>query len=448
MLKIRENMQRTQLPTCADKVPLDWGTKGHGRVTGGQWLVIGTVHLPITLIPLWGHPSAPQYERELLRNLMTMVSVVCIGTLRVVKVADTYDFDAAVRQYFEGKKRLFKDETIRPYDHLLLHYGDVLRGFGPTAAHDGSFYERHIRRLHSFNINMKSGELEGTYMRSAGRHANLRSVLLDDTAASTLSHVSGLVEEFRRQTFVDTRGTRLGSLMLESVTMSTAEGAKFLRKDASEVVLSPEVLDLLRPFLEVSSPTTPSNHKNHVRLKISNPASALSIKAASFGGARYCPASEVECDSDMIYSLDDNAQDSSRGGRLPLDKVAAGRIMFMFLLGDSSILSPRTLFGESRPPAGSLWVVIRPYQVLGPGEEHLDAHYRAEEFGGFCCKPEFQTGPPILLKISRILCQVAKFPTEFAGVPLLHFLPLARLTNAMPRADAEVLADVLTPHDE
>ncbi|VDB95794.1 unnamed protein product [Peniophora sp. CBMAI 1063] len=429
MLRIKETIARTQMPSSADKTPSDWGTKGHGRITGGQWLVIGTVHLPITLIPLWGHPSASQHERDLLEFYMTTVAVVCIGTLRVISLADTVDFDDAAQQYFEGKKRLFKDETIRPYDHLLLHYGDVLRWYGPSAAHDGSFYERHIRRLHGLNINMKSGEIEATYLQGASRHANLRSFLLDDNALPTRSHVSELVEEFRHQSFADTRGTKLGSLLLESMAMRSREGAIFLKRNTSEVTLSSSILNVLIPQLgDIQEPASSDG------LLI---ASALRVKAASFRGARYCPASEVECDSDMIYSLDDDPSHATGGGRRLLrDKIATGRIVYLFLHGHSP-LSVSTQ-DHSRTPSGSLWAVVHTYEPLRPDELHLDAHYRSFEFGGFCCKPGFIPGSPKVVNISRILCQVAKVPVTSVGIPLLHFLPLARLTNALPHVKSSL----------
>lgn len=157
MLRLWGDMGLTVLPSFVDVVPRDWGTAGRGKLSAEQWFIILLVHLPVTLIPLWGTAAATQREKAALSNTMKLVEVVCLAYYKELTEDDIVEYETVIKEYLEGKKEIFKDVTIKPNDHLALHYGDFLRLFGPTGAHDGPYFERFIRRLHGFNTNMKRG---------------------------------------------------------------------------------------------------------------------------------------------------------------------------------------------------------------------------------------------------------------------------------------------------
>jgi hypothetical protein len=60
MTAVWEDMARTQLPSWVTDVPHNWGTATRGKLSANNWRVICTMHLPITLIRLWGSNDAPQ----------------------------------------------------------------------------------------------------------------------------------------------------------------------------------------------------------------------------------------------------------------------------------------------------------------------------------------------------------------------------------------------------
>ena len=88
---------------------------------------------------------------------MALVDALDVTNLLELPRNLTFEFEEAMRKHVEGKLRLFKDIALVPYDHLALHYGEVMREYGPSPTHNGSYYERHIRHLNGFNTNMKSG---------------------------------------------------------------------------------------------------------------------------------------------------------------------------------------------------------------------------------------------------------------------------------------------------
>ncbi|KZV62297.1 hypothetical protein PENSPDRAFT_591602 [Peniophora sp. CONT] len=399
MLKFRANMQKTVTPSWLDSVPRDWGTKGQGTISTGAWTVLNQVHFPITLIPEWGRPNSSPRDKMLLKTQMMLVKAVAIMGLRKVTRAKTFEYDATMLEHIRGKMDLFKDVALVPYDHLALHYGDIMRDFGPSVAHDGSYYERYIRHLHGFNINMKSGEIESTYMRAAGRSANLRALLRDDHAL--FNDVSSLVAEHQRQSTVDVRGTKLGSLLLEASVIASVEGAKILRTALHDVVLPSRIRAALPRFLN-------SRHSTDVYgLTKPLPPRGFQTKRASIGGVRFSSEDDLERDSNVVIT--------PRTG-----SPFAGRISYIFLydymLPDGSATS-------------SLILAVKPLVTLLPHEQHLDSHYRAFEYGGFCCKREF-SDREFLVDASTFICHSAITPVDYLGVSLLHVLPLGEVRLA------------------
>ncbi|KZV63965.1 hypothetical protein PENSPDRAFT_589077, partial [Peniophora sp. CONT] len=402
MLCIRDVIERTILPDFIDRVPLDWGTKGRGKLTGGQWRVLSQIYFPIALIPEWGVPSASAYLQEVLNTHMHLVDAMYITDLLELSQEQSYEYDTSMLSHVTEKMRLFKDVALVPYDHLAVHNGDVLRDYGPSATHNGSYYERYIRHLHSFNINMKSGsgQIEATYLRGAVRSANLRALLLDDSPL--LHEVSSLVEEHQRQSYADVRGTKLGSLLLESSVTRSVEGAKVLRTRVKSINLSARLCSLLPSFL---------NRRHHTNIygrEISISRMAGQVTRASIRNIRYCTYEDLAQNSNIVFALSPGSS-------------TAGRITDMFL-------------HEHTLPSGdhavsSLILVIKPYGALMEGERFLDAHYRAHKNGGFCCRRS--VGESILVGVDMVLGHASISPVEYNGFSLLHILPLARVSPSI-----------------
>jgi hypothetical protein len=174
MEAIWADMALTELPSWVTKAPSNWGTATRGKLSANNWRVICTVHLPITLIRLWG---GADNRRAMLENFMNLVRAVQIANLRSISRKEIELYEHYIFCYLTSFKSLYKLAKVKPIHHAALHYGEVLWGFGPAHTHSAgaAFYERYIHSMQNKNHNMKLG-------LSFDSRSNLISVLI---AAST-----------------------------------------------------------------------------------------------------------------------------------------------------------------------------------------------------------------------------------------------------------------------
>ncbi|KAA1480108.1 hypothetical protein DENSPDRAFT_789966, partial [Dentipellis sp. KUC8613] len=143
MEAIREDMARTVLPSWVSMAPRDWGTTKRGKLSANNWRVIATIHLPITLIRLWGDTNATARQQNMLDNFIDLMYAVQLANLREVSLEHIALYQKYMRRYLEGYKSLYKDTRIKPIHHVAQHIDDFLFLFGPNHAHSAPFYERH-----------------------------------------------------------------------------------------------------------------------------------------------------------------------------------------------------------------------------------------------------------------------------------------------------------------
>ncbi len=151
------DMALTVLPSWVTNVPRNWGTAAHGKLSADNWRVICTVHLPITLIRLWGGEDAPKDRKCKLRNFMDLVCAIQIAHLRLVSKWDIELNEQYIQHYMNELKSQFKLTKVKPIHHAALHYSDTLRGFSPAHTHGAAFYKQHIHSMQTQNHNMKLG---------------------------------------------------------------------------------------------------------------------------------------------------------------------------------------------------------------------------------------------------------------------------------------------------
>lgn len=150
-------MDRTELPSWVTQAPSNWGTAARGKLSANNWRVVCTIHLPITLIRLWGGDDASGDWKEMLENFMDLVRAVQLANLRSISRDEVKLYEECIFRYVTTFKSLYKVAKVKPIHHAALHYGDVLRGFGPAHTHSAAFYERYIHSMQSKNHNMKLG---------------------------------------------------------------------------------------------------------------------------------------------------------------------------------------------------------------------------------------------------------------------------------------------------
>lgn len=153
--EVWDDMKLTELPSWMSPAPHNWGTAARGKLTADQWMVICTVHLPITLIRIWGNLRDRRFH--LLRNFIDLTSAVQLADQRAINEQMIRDSETLMSRYLNTMKELFKDTKIQPIHHAALHAGDFLRLFGPNHSVRCFGGERYLEVLGLQNVNNKSG---------------------------------------------------------------------------------------------------------------------------------------------------------------------------------------------------------------------------------------------------------------------------------------------------
>lgn len=155
MQEVWDDMKRIELPSWMSPTPPNWGTAARGKLTADQWMVICTVHLPITLIRIWGNLRDRRFS--LLCNFIDLTSSIQLADQRSINEQMIRDSEMLMLRYLDTMKTLFKDVKVQPIHHVALHAGDYLRLYGPNHSVRAFGGERYLEVLGLQNVNNKSG---------------------------------------------------------------------------------------------------------------------------------------------------------------------------------------------------------------------------------------------------------------------------------------------------
>ncbi|KAJ3793081.1 hypothetical protein GGU11DRAFT_692459, partial [Lentinula aff. detonsa] len=165
LAEIRADMDKTKKPSFIPSAPSKPGEAAQGKFTADQWRTFSTIHLPITLIRLWGlKPGTRKYK--MLVNFMHLITAVRLANMRAMTADRVEQFEYHIRAYLEDligfgssdpMEGLYPHTRISPYQHMMLHFGDLLRRFGPVHSWRCFAFERLNYILQSFPTNSRFG---------------------------------------------------------------------------------------------------------------------------------------------------------------------------------------------------------------------------------------------------------------------------------------------------
>jgi hypothetical protein len=154
--EIWKDQDRLELPSFVSPAPNLIGSEKR-KLSADQWRSMGTIHLVITLIRLWGFNDGR--KGEMLKNFMHLITAIHIANLRTTSddLADYFSFQ--YNAYLEGYKALYKESKIQPTQHLLVHFAMLLKTFGPPHAWRAWAFERFNYKLQQIKTNSRFGQL-------------------------------------------------------------------------------------------------------------------------------------------------------------------------------------------------------------------------------------------------------------------------------------------------
>lgn len=278
---IRKDMVKLILPTWVDIAPRNPGQTDQGKFKADEWQAFCTINLPITLIRLWSSSNKDDRKHKMLINFMHLVTAVRLANMREMTEARIHAFEVHIRLYLHGLQELYPHTEISIYQHSMLHFGSLLRRFGPVHSWRCFAFERMNYVLQQINTNGKlgvsyypslydifsfcqfdTGDLENTMFRKMCMAQKLRAIFHGTSLPPHLLSLASLFEEcFERNTL----GTRITDILAwetepESVTKVAWNQSKLKTVDANllqavqslvekstgPIDLSPEVWDRAR----------------------------------------------------------------------------------------------------------------------------------------------------------------------------------------------------------
>ena len=154
--KVWSDMANTILPSWVGRVPRKVGNHKHKKLSADQWRVLTTIHLVVTLVPLWMHKGG--IFLELLKNVMDLVTAVRLATSRQVSEGLIAMYEGIYQTYLNDVCRLFPQATITPTQHAATHFGQFMRDFGPSHDYNCFPFERMNHFSQEVKTNRKPGE--------------------------------------------------------------------------------------------------------------------------------------------------------------------------------------------------------------------------------------------------------------------------------------------------
>ncbi|KAJ3531570.1 hypothetical protein NM688_g7556 [Phlebia brevispora] len=384
-----EDMKRTLLPSWISPAPRNVGTTERGKLSADHWRSLCTIHLPITLIRLWGSFPKESRQMQMLKNYMDLVTAVGIAGMLITSNVHIKAYRQAILRYLENAKVLYKECSFKPNHHLAIHLADVfLPNFGPFHPIRAFHTERNNFMLQKENTNMKFGELELTYMKHTCRSANMRLLLRDEVVSEAAEEVIAAYEVMQDE---DRRGTRIRELFKKTRPPRA-------RRKLVEIVLDEFVIALLLKWFENAGQTCTSN----LSLR------AISLSELQIQGVTYTSAQTNPKDSHAIYNA------TSEG------RKAAGQIQRIFQ-------HTRKVDGDSFTET---FILVRPYIDLNADDAQHDK-YRQFSWAGGKLYYEDLAKDAVLIRPSQIVSHFAKTPITVAGIArrCIHALPLDRMVH-------------------
>ncbi|OSC96548.1 hypothetical protein PYCCODRAFT_1378951 [Trametes coccinea BRFM310] len=418
--EVRENME---LPSWINQVPRGFGTTEHGKLSADQWHTAGTVLLPVALIWLWGNDTGR--KRQMLANFLDLVTAVVLAGLWTLTEEHIDLFESHMLRYLAELKQLYKEIALRPNHHLALHIPDCMRLFGPVPSWRAFVFERFNYMLQRLNTNLTFGEMEGTFMKTSCRAANLRVLLQDSTLKSSLAE---FLETFRALSGEDERGMRLDSILRSKESFVVPQGSGSSTRSHLDEIVYNLLLKTLNGETDratyVDSATTSKRAGERYLSREAQQHSDIIIR-----GIHYRTTPTSLRDSNVQYRLSSSDADP-----------AVGRI--------------RSIFTHSRKGVEGRWIsetflVVDRLEELSENDARLDNFRRYPYAGGRLYYEQVRPSYHVI-RPPQIICHVARTPLNVSGIssPTVHVLPLDRVRclafpSMLRNSLRPVLADLL-----
>lgn len=161
LARLRQVIQGTILPTWATSPRPKFGSADAGTPKADDWRSIISIHLPITLISLYGLGSSLKDDpafHEILDHTMQLVCAVLVACKRITTPRRISKYRSYMQSYISRLTTIYPGLEYQSIHHLAFHIYDSLKLFGPVHSWWCFPFERLIGLLQRLPQNHKSGK--------------------------------------------------------------------------------------------------------------------------------------------------------------------------------------------------------------------------------------------------------------------------------------------------
>jgi len=155
--EIKADRNATIMPSWLAKGPENFGAAAHGTLSANEARISGTVHVPLTLIRLWGLKNRSSIKATRLRNFLHLIEAVDLALRHTTSPSRWTAVGNYLVYYMQRVRELYPSIQGKPNNHLALHQPDMLRAFGPSRAWWAFPMERWNGILQSLPTNHRIG---------------------------------------------------------------------------------------------------------------------------------------------------------------------------------------------------------------------------------------------------------------------------------------------------
>nr|VWO94193.1 STE/STE11/BCK1 protein kinase [Ganoderma boninense] len=212
MKHIWEDMSKTTYPSWFSPAPPRVSATGNSSgMKADQWRSYCCVHLPISLLDLWGSANSTSREYQILANFMDLVTSAKLVSKRHLTPNARATYRTHMHRYLVKLLELFPGTTISPNQHLSLHWPDVAEKVGPSHATRCFAFEHNNFLLQQIQTNHRVDDLSGTLLRRFCMQQNLRLMInCQELPEEFHDVVLGFMDTFRSKAAMSFLAATLG----------------------------------------------------------------------------------------------------------------------------------------------------------------------------------------------------------------------------------------------
>ncbi|THU96423.1 hypothetical protein K435DRAFT_797315 [Dendrothele bispora CBS 962.96] len=197
--RLHHVISETITPGWVTKPPTNVGLPKAGTLKADHWRTLFSIHLPLTLLSLWGKGS-PLQTSDAEKMSSVLETALLLSCALIVMTKDTITaerrdmFRHLYRLHVLGLRENFPG-FFMPSHHLAFHVYEFMDLFSTVRNWWAFFFERLIGRLQRIPSNHKVGQFERTILHSFNSGASFRQWLLRPDCPPLLTYCLKILDQ-------------------------------------------------------------------------------------------------------------------------------------------------------------------------------------------------------------------------------------------------------------